>query len=592
MPEARIDRDLVAAAASGRFRQRRLRALAAKLTLGPLPRAPSELLDDANGGLLAAAAELDSLAAEMQSGAIEFRRFIESFRSATHESDWQRVLVEPSPGHTVQSLTRTLRQRAVSSGPRANWDSLPDDPFATFGLVELLLPPHEAAVAALARQSGVGALYDGEAEVRGIPPVATLGQFGPDLNRSRDMVWPPGVPLPDGMPPPGAGVRVAVVDSGIDESHPDLIGRVVASADFTGEREPFDVCGHGTHCAGIIGGTGAESRGAYAGIAPHVSLLSARALDSNGNGQTSNLLVALRWALDQGVDVLSMSIGGPGAVDGESLLSRACTTLVERGVVVVVSAGNDGPGSGTIAVPADARGVIAVGAVDRQGVVAPFSSRGPTIAPETTGQKPTLVAPGTDIVSCRSAHAAALGSGSYVAMSGTSMACPHVSGAVAVLLSLARELGIKLAVELIAGILTRTASVPAEKDPDAYGYGMLNVTAALAEVDKMRRRDRRAPAPARTPHAPVGDPAPIAAARTPAMAQAIATDPPGAGVVRATRYAPACGVCGQSINTDLRIDGQCAATACDRPICSSCRRRGTILFCKKHDASNDIGAKP
>jgi serine protease AprX len=224
----------------------------------------------------------------------------------------------------------------------------------------------------------------------------------------------------------GAGVSLAILDTGIDPRHPDLAGRIVALYDVTGEGEA-DTNGHGTHCAGIAAGTGQASGGLYRGIAPGLSLLSARVLDAYGNGMMSDVMAGIDWAVARGVQIISLSLGGPGPAVGEDPLIEICNAAVEAGVMVCVAAGNTGPGQMTIGSPGAAERVLTVGAVDRQDAIASFSSRGPTGDGRV---KPDIVLPGADIVSAR-ATGTTLGrvvDAHYTTLSGTSMACPLAAG--------------------------------------------------------------------------------------------------------------------------------------------------------------------
>lgn len=233
----------------------------------------------------------------------------------------------------------------------------------------------------------------------------------------------------------GRGRKVAVVDTGIDASHPDFAGRIMALTDFTGEG-PQDLDGHGTHVAGILAGGGQASAGKYKGVAPEASLYMAKVLDRSGFGLTSQVIAGLEWAMEQEVDVINLSLGGEGPCDGTDALSEACDLVVERGFVVCVAAGNTGPAAASIGPPGCARLVITVGASTDQDQVADFSSRGPT---EDGRVKPDIVLPGMAIISCRAKDTSAGEpiSPHYTASSGTSMATPHASG-LAVLLLQAR----------------------------------------------------------------------------------------------------------------------------------------------------------
>ncbi|HEY8283679.1 MAG TPA: S8 family serine peptidase, partial [Chloroflexota bacterium] len=228
----------------------------------------------------------------------------------------------------------------------------------------------------------------------------------------------------------GKGVRVAIVDTGIDGNHPDLKGRVVAAANFSSDRDTLDHMGHGTHVAGIVGGTGAASDGKYGGVAPQAELLNAKALNRSGGGTNSGILKAMEWAADQGARIESLSLGG-GATNGTDPLSQAVNNIsAKKNVLFVIAAGNSGQRSGNgrlVSTPGAADAALTVGAIDKSKNLAPFSSRGPRLG--DFALKPDIVAPGVNITSAR-----ANGSDGnwYVAYSGTSMATPMVSGAAAI----------------------------------------------------------------------------------------------------------------------------------------------------------------
>ncbi|MEW1687776.1 S8 family serine peptidase [Streptomyces sp. NPDC091265] len=175
---------------------------------------------------------------------------------------------------------------------------------------------------------------------------------------------------PGGNRADGKGVTVAVLDSGVDYSHPDLGGgfgeghKVVAGHDFVnGDDDPMDDNGHGTHVAGIIAGR-AAAKGGVTGVAPGADLTAYKVMNANGEGTTSDIVAGIEAAIDPAnphrADVINLSIGGYG--DGSDPLGQAATAATRAGVVVVAAAGNEGPGAGTVGSPAAADGVIAVGA--------------------------------------------------------------------------------------------------------------------------------------------------------------------------------------------------------------------------------------
>lgn len=230
----------------------------------------------------------------------------------------------------------------------------------------------------------------------------------------------------------GKGVKVAVVDTGIDPQHPDFAGRILAFTSFVGGNGEDDH-GHGTHVAGIIAGSGEASGGKYRGVAPEALILSAKVLKADGSGMMSDVMAGIEWAVEQGAKIINLSLGSPGPCDGTDALSVMCDAAVKAGVVVCAAAGNDGPHPGTVGSPGCAREVITVGASNDNDQVAPFSSRGPTADGRT---KPDILFPGVGIVSCR-ASGTSMGNpldNFYTSASGTSMATPHASGVAALLL--------------------------------------------------------------------------------------------------------------------------------------------------------------
>lgn len=236
----------------------------------------------------------------------------------------------------------------------------------------------------------------------------------------------------------GKGVAVAVLDTGIF-LHEDFGNRVIAFKDYVNHRvEPYDDNGHGTHIAATIGGSGVSSGGAYRGVAPGVSLVAVKVLDQKGNGFASDVLAGLGWIREHkdeyNIRIVNISVGSLSRWDmtENSVLVRGVDAAWDAGLVVVVAAGNHGPGRMTITTPGISRKVITVGCSDDYKEVdvmgnrmVDYSGRGPTMACVC---KPDIVAPGSGIVSCSNQPAR------YMTKSGTSMSTPLVSGAIALLL--------------------------------------------------------------------------------------------------------------------------------------------------------------
>ena len=228
----------------------------------------------------------------------------------------------------------------------------------------------------------------------------------------------------------GRGVKVAVLDSGVDPTHPDFAGRL-RSENFTPDG-PGDAIGHATHVASILAGSGAASDGRYRGVAPEAEILSGKVCVAEGCNE-SWILAGMSWAVEQQARIVNLSLGSPDG-PGEDLLEQAVNTLTaQSGALFVVAAGNSGPTGGSIDSPGSAAAALTVGAVDPYDKLADFSGRGPTVADGPP--KPDLTAPGVGIVAARSADSQIgepVGT-HYLRLSGTSMATPHVAGAAALL---------------------------------------------------------------------------------------------------------------------------------------------------------------
>ena len=301
----------------------------------------------------------------------------------------------------------------------------------------------------------------------------------------------------------GSGITIAIIDTGIDASHAALDDldddpttwdpKVIAFKDFVNgldDLDPsdgmdaYDDNGHGTHVAGIAAGTGAPDY-KYVGVAPKAYLVGIKVLDDSGSGTLSDVIAGIEWAVENkdtyNIRVINLSLGASVIDnDGTSPVAIAVDRAVLAGIVVCVAAGNDGPAPGSISTPGDAHLAITVGAAfdsgeGTKGAVALFSSQGPT---DDGRVKPDITAPGVDIM----APEANTGTG-YIEHSGTSMATPHVAGAVALLL----QSNPTLDPAQVKYILTRTTQVDYYSGtPDNIeGYGYIDIAAAIANAEEL-----------------------------------------------------------------------------------------------------------
>ncbi len=243
----------------------------------------------------------------------------------------------------------------------------------------------------------------------------------------------------------GDGAAIAVIDTGIDATHPDLQGQVAGGVNILDAAHPdnwADDEGHGTHVSGTIAGKGV---GLF-GVAPKAKLYAVKVLDKDGNGDYSGVIAGIQWAMNHGIKILNMSLGAP---EGSDPLHAAVLAAQKAGVTIIAAAGNTG---GSVGYPGAYPEVIAVGASDSADHLAPFSSRGPQVS---------FIAPGVNILSAKMG-------GGYITMSGTSMATPHMAG----LAALAWSLGVRDPQSLRAA-LARAARPINGLTPDDEGNGLV-----------------------------------------------------------------------------------------------------------------------
>ncbi|MFF1451010.1 S8 family serine peptidase [Streptomyces sp. NPDC058274] len=236
----------------------------------------------------------------------------------------------------------------------------------------------------------------------------------------------------------GSGTKIAVLDTGVDQTHPDLAGQEIAEKNFSTSPDSRDRQGHGTHVASTAAGTGAKSNGKYTGVAPGAKILDGKVLNDYGSGATSGIIAGMEWAVAQGANVVNLSLGSTDSPGVDPLEEAVNRLSAETDTLFVVAAGNSGAGSGggTIGSPGSADAALTVGAVDKSDQLASFSSRGPRAGDGAI--KPDVTAPGVNIGAAAAADSTVAKTGTpvadgYVAISGTSMATPHVTGAAAIL---------------------------------------------------------------------------------------------------------------------------------------------------------------
>ncbi|HEY7081417.1 MAG TPA: S8 family serine peptidase [Nitrososphaeraceae archaeon] len=258
----------------------------------------------------------------------------------------------------------------------------------------------------------------------------------------------------------GKGIKVAVCDTGIDYTHPDLSPNYKGGISFVPtESDPKDFNRHGTHVSGTI--AAAANGIGVIGIAPSAYLYAVKILNSGGSGNWSWLIAGIDWCINNGMHVLNMSLGGASA---PTALQSMCDLAWSKGLLLIAAAGNSGPPDNTVGYPAMYGSVVAVSAIDSANTIASFSSRGPKVE---------LCAPGVDILST-------VPGGGYGNLSGTSMACPHVTGCAALALSTHRwppgAVARNVAIRRLLAATADNLGIPGRDN--LYGFGRVDAEEA------------------------------------------------------------------------------------------------------------------
>lgn len=357
----------------------------------------------------------------------------------------------------------------------------------------------------------------------------------------------------------GKGIVIAILDTGVDEGHECLAGKLLGGYDARRgmNTNPNDVHGHGTHVACTALGNGGISQhpfGREAGAAPEAGLLDVKVLDDDGEGTDAWVSRGIEWAIDnrdtdwgipgyRGVQIISMSLGNQQASNGRDALSAEVNAAAAHGIVVVASGGNKGPAR-LISSPAAADSSIAVANVDDQGTpsilddkLASTSSRGPRIGgtPGESTLKPTLAAPGSNVVSAQVGTARG-----YIPKSGTSMAAPLVAGTVALMLQADPNLSWAQVRQILG---TSAHHVGPGWDP-GFGYGELNAYAAVQAAIALTKPTLPTYSPTTSPSTPNPGTSTTSAAPT----SSSTSSAPGSGGIR---------VQGPSIWPMPRLDAAC-----------------------------------
>ena len=372
--------------------------------------------------------------------------------ASEEELPWlgDELIVRVEPGASLRAVEDALAATGAVVVRRAG----------QLGLVRVKLPDGMALTNAEALFRGVDGVAGTERNLRtelprdvGELPLLESGErLAPVLQRGREMT---GLNNPAAETGYGRNCLVAVLDTGIDQSHPDLMHCVIGGYNFVDDNaDTRDLHGHGTACAGIVAGSGLGTD-SVKGIAPHAHLIPVKVMNEHGRGTAFDVVEGIVYAVERGARVISLSIGARGE---SGAVRDAIAYAWQRGVLIVAASGNEGRDSVTF--PANDARVISVGAVDANLQRAPFSNYGDDL---------TLVAPGVAV------YTTAREKG-YMQFSGTSAAVPFVAGALAALVG--SRTGIT-AEEAHQAVLAAADNLGRAGHDAEYGYGIINVRRLL-----------------------------------------------------------------------------------------------------------------
>lgn len=318
----------------------------------------------------------------------------------------------------------------------------------------------EPAAAALINRAGVAAVEpDGEFLAHNYDSVWGVRRVNAPQVHSGSWVGSGATPIPV----TGSGVRVAVMDTGIDYTHSELAANYRGGVDYVNnDNDPMDDHWHGTHVAGtiaaVLNGT------SVTGVAPEVDLYGVKVLSSSGSGSFSWVISGLDWCVANNIDVVNLSLGSSS--DPGSTVRSAFDNAWAAGIVIMTSAGNAGAGTNTVGFPAQYNSAIAIASTDSADARSSFSSTGPAVE---------LAAPGSSILSTYPGN-------SYATASGTSMACPHAAGVAALVIAggIADDNGDgRINNEVRAALQVTAIDLGSAGRDEEYGYGLIDAEAAV-----------------------------------------------------------------------------------------------------------------